>query len=126
MKALVDTSFLMICAERGRNYLSLLEKKVGEVIQPVVLDSVLDEVKRISSGRGKRAMLARVAAQYVAGAEIVQAGGPADEALVKYSAEHMIPVVSVDSRLLRRLASAGLPYMTVSRAGKPIVRLILR
>lgn len=126
MKALLDTSILLLCAEKGRDYLAVLEKKIGDVIEPVVLESVLRELKALSGGRGKKAKLARAAAEMLTGVEVVEAEGAADEALIKYSSDHGIPVVSVDLRLLRRLSRAGLPYITVSKAGKPIVRLILR
>ncbi|MEM4281102.1 MAG: hypothetical protein QW470_03040 [Candidatus Caldarchaeum sp.] len=128
MKALLDTSFLLLCLEKGRDYLKLIEQKLGEHIEPVILENVVDELRTIASKRGKKAMLARTALQKMIYANIVpfQNMDNADEALQKYAAEHKMPVITVDAKLAKKLASSGVPYISVTKAGKPIVRLILR
>ncbi|MEM2237057.1 MAG: hypothetical protein QXR26_00225 [Candidatus Caldarchaeum sp.] len=128
MKALLDTSFLLLCLEKGRDYLKLIEQKLGEHVEPVILENVVDELRTLASKRGKKGMLARAALQKMINANIVQFHGMynVDEALQKYAAEHKMPVITVDTKLAKKLASSGLPYISVGKAGKPIVRLILR
>jgi rRNA-processing protein FCF1 len=57
MKALVDTSFLIFSAQRGRDFLAILEKFIGDRVEPVILKSVLQELKRMAEKPGKKGSL---------------------------------------------------------------------
>ena len=37
MKVLVDASFLMLCAEAGRDFMHMAEEAIGEPIEPLSL-----------------------------------------------------------------------------------------
>ncbi len=128
MKALLDTSFLLLCVEKGRDYLRILEEKIGEKIEPIVLENVIAELRMLSKRPGKKALLAKAALEQTAHMAKVQFQNvdDVDEALQKYAAEYAVPIVSVDAKMLKKLSKLNLPYMTIGRAGKPIVRLILR
>jgi len=128
VKALLDTSFLLFCAEKGRDYLQIIEQKLREPLEPVVLQNVVDELKMLASRKGRRAMFARAALQQLSKFNVVstQRSDRVDDMLLKYAAEHRIPVLTVDAKLSKRLAASGVGCISVSRSGKPIVRLILR
>lgn len=128
MKALLDTSFLLFCAERGRDYLRVIEEKLDEPIEPVVLKNVVDELRRLASKKGKKGMIAKAALQNLANTTVVSSphSGTVDQVLQRHAKEHEVPVVTVDAKLAKRLEKSGIPYVTLTVSGKPVVRLILR
>ena len=127
MKALVDTSFLIFSAQRGKNFLTVLEEFIGDRVEPVVLKSVYQELRRLAGNPGKRSMFARAALQMASTMEIVEyfSDKGVDESLKAYASKHRIPVITVDRALVKKLIAEGLPYMTFTRSGRPIVSLIL-
>ncbi len=48
MRALLDTSFLMLCAEVGRDLLPLVSDKLGEPIEPCTLPQVMAELRALT------------------------------------------------------------------------------
>ncbi|MCS6784027.1 MAG: hypothetical protein RMI43_01325 [Candidatus Caldarchaeum sp.] len=128
MKVLVDTSFLLFCAQRGRNYLAFLEDKVQDRLQPVVIKGVVEELRRLASRRGKMGKMAETALQLVQSMEVLESfeNGRVDDLIIQYADKLALPVVTVDAALVKKLAAKNLEYMSVSGAGKPIVRLKFR
>ncbi|MEM2003937.1 MAG: hypothetical protein QXQ37_04715, partial [Nitrososphaerota archaeon] len=61
MEALIDTSFLMLMAEKGRNIISMIEDKLNDCLEPIILKSVIDELVKLSKQKGKRALYAKTA-----------------------------------------------------------------
>jgi len=127
LKALVDTSFLLLIVEVGKDLFSVLEDKIQERIEPVVIKPVFKELESISKRRGRRAQMARAAIQLTARMSLVDypASGSVDETLLKYAFEEKLPIITADRKMVRVLTSSGLPYITINRSGKPIVRLKL-
>jgi rRNA-processing protein FCF1 len=62
------------------------------------------------------------------GMEVVEdvSAGDVDELIKIYASLHRIPVITVDRSLVEKLDAEGVPYMTLTRTGRPIVSLILR
>ncbi|MDJ0271550.1 MAG: hypothetical protein QXN23_04920 [Candidatus Caldarchaeum sp.] len=128
MKVLVDSSFLLFCADRGVDYLSVIENKLGERLELVAPSSVVEELRRLAAKSGRKSSLARVALKILKNAEHLpgKPGEKVDDVLLQLVRETGYPVLTVDARLMRRLAARNLEYMGVSAAGKPIVRLKFR
>lgn len=128
MKVLVDTSFLLLCAEKGKDFFTVLENKAGERIEPVVPSEVVSELKRLAAKRGKKSKMASAALQLAETMEKLakEYEGSVDDALIYYARKTQHPVLTSDAKLMKKLASEKIEYMTVSYAGKPIVRLKFR
>jgi rRNA-processing protein FCF1 len=128
MKALVDTSFLIFSAQRGRDFLAILEEFIGDKVEPVILKSVLQELKRMAEKPGKKGKYASAALRMAEGMEVVEdvSAGDVDESIKTYASLHRIPVITMDKGLVEKLDTEGVPYMTFTRTGRPIVSLILR
>ncbi|MCS7110345.1 MAG: hypothetical protein NZ956_02605 [Candidatus Caldarchaeum sp.] len=128
MKILVDTSFLLFCAQRGRNYLALLEDKVQDKLQPVVIKGVVEELRRLAFRKGRMGKMAETALRLVQSMEVLEASelGRVDDLIIRYAGELAVPVLTVDAALMKKLAAKDLEYISVSDAGKPIVRLKFR
>ncbi|MEM0441188.1 MAG: hypothetical protein QXF45_00905 [Candidatus Caldarchaeum sp.] len=128
MKVLVDTSFLLLCVEKGKDFFSMLENKTAERIEPVVPSEVLSELKRLAAKRGKKSKMALAALQIAETMEklAMEHEGSVDDALIYYAKKTNHPILTSDAKLMKKLASEKIEYLTVSSAGKPIVRLKFR
>jgi len=127
MKALVDTSFLIFSVQRSKNFLATLEEFIGDKVEPVMLKSVLQELKKMAEKPGKKGKSASAALRMAEGIEVVDDvyAGDVDESIKTYASLHRIPVITVDRGLIKKLDAEGVPYMTFTKTGKPIVSLIL-
>lgn len=125
---MVDSSFLILCVQRGKDYIKLLEEKVGDKIEPVVPGEVVAELQNLASGGGKRSKLAQTALKLAATMEVLEKEfeGEVDEAILRHAERKGYPVVTVDSELLRMLSEKKMEYLTISSTGKPVVRLKFR
>ena len=122
MKVLVDTSLLLLCAERGRDYLSLIEDKLGEKLIYYVPSTVLRELERLRMEGGKRGRAADVAWEIAGGLQTVEAGDAgADRSLGLLAIRHGMAVATVDRALARRLRGMGVKVIMVDRSGSPRV-----
>jgi len=128
LKVLVDTSFLLLCVEKGKDFFSMLENKTAERIEPVVPSEVLSELKRLAAKRGKKSKMALAALQIAETMEklAMEHEGSVDDALIYYAKKTNHPILTSDAKLMKKLASEKIEYLTVSSAGKPIVRLKFR
>jgi rRNA-processing protein FCF1 len=117
LHALIDTSFLLLLVESGRDILRLIEEKLGEPVVPLVPDSVIGELKRLSGVGGRRGRVAELAlsmAERMTRIESSQEVG-VDEELVRLASEKGYAVVTADSALQKRLRKQGLKCIYVSR-----------
>jgi len=125
VKILVDTSFLLLCSERGEDLLSILEDHLGERLEPVLASEVLDELQRLSGRPGRRGRLAVVALEMARRmsrvAETRRAGGGADSALQVLAQQTGFPVLTVDRKLRLTLRAKNLPVITLTKSGRPRV-----
>ncbi|MEM1944830.1 MAG: hypothetical protein QW756_08210 [Nitrososphaerota archaeon] len=122
MRVLVDTSLLMLCAEKGRDYLSILEGKLGEKLEPLVPTTVRDELAKLSTKPSKKGRVALVALRMAETMSLIDAGelGGVDASLGAISKSLGLPVATVDRELARRLRTVGVEVIMVGRAGDPL------
>jgi rRNA-processing protein FCF1 len=119
MKVLIDTSLLLLCAEKGRDYLILLEDKMGEKHLYYVPSTVLRELKRLRRAGWKRGRLAAVALEIAGRLPSIDAGGcvDADRSLGLLAVQHGMAVATVDRALAGRLREMGVKVIMVDRSG---------
>ncbi|GBC72127.1 hypothetical protein HRbin02_01922 [Candidatus Calditenuaceae archaeon HR02] len=117
MPVLIDTSFLLFLAESGRNILQLIEEKLGEPVVPMVPDSVIGELKRLSARGGKRGRLAELALSMAERMMRIESSQEveADEELIRLASKTGYAVVTTDSALQKRLRKQGLKCIYVNR-----------
>ncbi len=115
MKVLVDASFLMLCAEAGRDFMHMAEEAIGEPIEPYVTEEVLNELKSIAGRGGRRGRLAALALKIAGGMSLIRGGGdvPADMRLLQEAARLKAAIATVDLSLIRRARSLGIPVMSI-------------
>ncbi len=117
MPVLIDTSFLLLIVESGRDILQLIEEKLGEPVVPLVPDSVIGELKRLSAREGRRGRAAKLALSMAERMRRLESSQEveADEELVRLASRTGYAVVTADSSLQKRLRRQGLKCIYVSR-----------
>jgi rRNA-processing protein FCF1 len=115
MKVLVDASFLMLCAEAGRDFIRLAEEVIGEPVEPYVTEEVLNELKSIAGRGGRRGRLASLALKIADKMGTIGGGGevPADMRLLQEAARLKAAIATMDLNLIRRARSLGIPVISV-------------
>ncbi|MEM0374924.1 MAG: hypothetical protein QXP43_01275 [Nitrososphaerota archaeon] len=124
MRALLDTSFLMLCADLGRDLLSLVADKLGEPLEPRTIPQVVEELRNLSRLEGRRGRAARVALGMAERIGVVEPAGhgPADEVLLQTASRDGSLLVTADLGIFRRALRAGMRAAFVSERGE--VRLV--
>jgi len=116
LRVIIDTSFLLLLVERGKDLLRLMEDKFGERVEPLVPRPVVRELERLASLGGRRGHYAGLALKIAAGMEgIGGEGDDADEAILRLFHSTRLPVVTADSGLARRLRRLGGVIIYVNR-----------
>jgi rRNA-processing protein FCF1 len=123
MKVLVDTSFLMLCAEAGRDFIRLAEEIIGEPIEPYVTEEILNELKSIAGRGGRRGRLAVLALKIADKMGIIggEGGVPADTRLLQEAARLKATIATVDLNLMKRAKALGIPVISVGSDKRVIV-----
>jgi rRNA-processing protein FCF1 len=123
MKVLVDTSFLMLCAEAGRDFIRLAEEIIGEPVEPYVTEGALNELKSIAGRGGRRGRLAGLALKMADKMGIIGGGGgvPADTRLLQEAARLKATIATVDLNLMKRARALGIPVISVGSDKRVIV-----
>ncbi len=121
MKVIFDSSFLMAVVERPTTWFEDITEQLGKP-EPVVLDCVLVEMKRLASGEGKKARFARVALKLGEGFRREPCGGanPDDEIVSAALSEHAA-VATTDRELTRNLKARHVKVVGL-RSGRVAVR----
>ncbi|MCS7136606.1 MAG: hypothetical protein NZ931_05935 [Aigarchaeota archaeon] len=117
---LVDTSFLMRIVELGADLLAKVEEKLNTKIVPVVISSVIKELKSLAKGRGikaKRAGLALILCETLEQLD-VSVNEDVDLALLKTAKTLGLPVLTSDSGLRKTLRDAGVCVIYVNKKGE--------
>ena len=119
MKLLVDSSFLIYCAEKGRDFISLAEQTLGEKLECYVLEEVLAELRKLASKKGKRGALARVGLRIAEKMKVVRSSLPedvnTDQKLLEESKKLKMVLATVDGGLINEAREQGLPILTVKK-----------
>lgn len=120
MRALLDTSFLMLCADLGRDLLSLVADKLGEPLEPCTVPQVVEELRSLSRTKGRRGTVARVALGMAERIGLVEpvGQGPVDEVLVLTARRDGSLLVTSDLGVFRRALRAGMRAAFVSERGE--------
>jgi len=120
-KVIFDTSFLMAVADRPTNWFDDISEEVGK-LEPVALDCVLNELARLSSGRGKRSKTAAVAVEIAKGFTRLQCGAARpDEEIMSVAITVNAAVATADLELARSLMARRVTVFGL-RSGR-VVRL---
>ncbi len=115
MKVIVDASFLMLCAEMGRDLMQMAEEVIGEPIEPYVAGEVLDELKNIARKRGKRGRFASLALMAASRMKLIvgERNMPTDLRLLQEAGRLKAAIATVDLNLMRQARSLGIPVISV-------------
>ncbi len=124
MRALLDTSFLMLCAEVGRDLLSLVSDKLGEPIEPCTLPQVMAELRALTRAKGKRGRTAALALEMAGRFRVIEPAveGEVDEVLIATARREGCLLVTADLELFRKALEKGMRAAFVSERGE--VRLV--
>ena len=121
MKAIADSSFLMMCIDYGKGLLERLEEKLGENIELVVPDAVRRELGRLARKAGRKGTLARGALKMLERAEVLETYNreSVDGAILELAKRTGYPVITVDKTLARLLKKNKITVITFTSTGKP-------
>jgi rRNA-processing protein FCF1 len=124
LRALLDTSFLMLCAEVGRDLLSLVSDKLGEPIEPCTLPQVMAELRALTRAKGKRGRTAALALEMAGRFSVIDPAveGEVDEVLIATARREGCLLVTADLELFRKALEKGMRAAFVSERGE--VRLV--
>jgi rRNA-processing protein FCF1 len=124
LRALLDTSFLMLCAEVGRDLLSIVSDRLGEPIEPCTLPQVIAELRALTGGKGKRGRMAAVALEMVGRFSVIEpaAEGEVDEIIIATARRERCLLVTADLGIFRKALKEGMRAAFVSERG--VVRLV--
>ena len=119
MKILVDASFLLLCAEKGRDFISLAEESLGDKLECYVLEDVLKELKRLAARGGKRGTLAGVALKIAEKMNKLRSDLPetleVDQKLLEEAERLGMALASIDMDLISKARERGIPILTVKK-----------
>jgi len=109
MKILLDTNFVVSCVKQKIDFINLAEELFDEKIEWVVLEGVLEELKKISERAGEK-IKDRKAAKF--GIEIIKNADikiikskckNVDDAIIDYAANKKIVIATLDKQLKKRV-----------------------
>jgi len=108
MRVIIDTNFLLIPAQFRVNIFEEIERIKTEPVDLVVLDTSLDELRKIiREQRGKDKEAAKLALQLIEGrARILESEGNVDDAIVELADKDTI-VCTQDRELKKRVQEKG-------------------
>ncbi len=121
MKVIFDSSFLMAVVEHPTSWFEDMTEELGR-FQPVVLECVLGEMKRLASGEGKKARSARVALELAKGFRRQPCGGTnPDDEMVSAAGSGGAAVATTDNGLTRTLRARRVKVVGL-RSGRVALR----
>lgn len=115
VSVLFDSSFLMAIVEHPTTWFEDMTEMVGKV-EPVTLDCVVQELKRISSRQGKRSKFASLALEFAGDFGVEPSGkGEVDDEIVSYAISKNSAVATVDRELIRTLKARRVKVVGLSK-----------
>lgn len=120
MSVLLDANALLVPVQFGIDIFEEIGRIVG-AYEPLTLDSVLEELERLSRGKGRDAIAARVGRSLCERCRVVHAstsGITVDEQLALYAREHGCIVVTNDRQLRTTLLEQGIDVISLRKQKK--------
>jgi rRNA-processing protein FCF1 len=112
MEVVIDTNMMM-----EKNIL----REARKFGQPIILSSVIEELKKIRSGKGKNSMKAKLALEIIhKGTNIVMTEKKGDNAILDYARDNKCIVATNDKALIRKLKNREIRILRM-RQGKFLV-----
>ncbi len=113
MKVLIDTSLLMLTVEQGRDLIRAAENMLGEVIEPYILEDIVDELEKIAKRRGKKANLATVALKLTEKMSKIKyiKKLPVDLKLIEAAKDHKMVLAAVDQKIIKEARKKKIPLI---------------
>ena len=110
----MDTSFILTAIELGGNLFTSLDELVGPV-KKITVKQVVDELREMSLGRGRKAIKAKLAFKLVKNLDVVSLNPNlnADDEIVNVASEKNLIVATTDSNLIKKLRTLNLPVIYV-------------
>lgn len=112
---LVDSSFILACVEKGRDFFTIVERRFDRVFKPVIARAILEELKSIASKGGKRGRLAslafEIASKYEKLPDEPMPNEDIDSFIVRVAFEKKLIVATNDVHLRSRLRKLGVPHI---------------
>ena len=122
MKVIFDSSFLMAVAERPTTWFEDIAEKTGKP-EPIVLECVLTELRRLASGQGRKAKTARVALEIAGGFFCAPSGeaGP-DQEIASAALSMKAAVATTDTDLSSSLLALNIQVFSLRSGRATLVR----
>lgn len=124
IKLLLDTSFLIDIAELGRDMIRMLEEQMNVIFDPIIIEEVFDELKKLSKSKGKKAMRAKYALNMVSNYKIVKCElkeeMSVDDKIVELALKNGWAVATNDVELRGKLRRKGVPHIYMRHDGKVV------
>lgn len=104
MRILLDTNMLLDAVKFRIDILNEAQK-FGE---PFTLSACINELKRMTKGKDKAGVQAKLALHLIKELTVVTAQGRADSTILRYAMEHSCAVATNDKKLIKALKSKGI------------------
>jgi rRNA-processing protein FCF1 len=120
VSVLLDANALLVPVQFGIDIFEEIGRIVGG-FEPLTLDSVLEELDRLSRGKGRDAIAARVGRSLCERCRVLKTSAPevpVDEQLVLYAKEHGCIVATNDRQLRTTLLEQGIDVITLRKQKK--------
>lgn len=114
-KILLDTSFILMAVDLGKDLLSMLNEATSSM-EIVVTESVLNELSRIAAkSKGLRSRKAKLALKIIKGVKVIPSskGKAVDEELIELAEKEGLAVATTDSNLIKKLRMINLPIILI-------------
>jgi len=126
VKVVVDSNFLIAPFLLGKDIFSELSQVIDRRYEVVVLDCVLDELRRLAEKGGRKGKLAEAALAFVEKGRFrvcppgVEGEG-VDDLILKYASKERCIVATNDAVLRKRLRQIGVPVIYLRQKNRLIL-----
>ncbi|MFA4820346.1 MAG: PIN domain-containing protein [Candidatus Aenigmatarchaeota archaeon] len=112
MKVLLDTNFLMLPHQFGVDIFEFLKD-----YELITLSSCVSELKKLSHGKGKDGLSARVALKLMKenNVHVIKTGVFGDASIVKYAVEEKCSVATNDIALIKALKNSNIKIIRLKQ-----------
>ena len=116
-KVIFDSSFLMAVVEKPTTWFEDIAEGVGR-FEPVLLDCVGEELRKLAAGQGRRSRTARVSIELASGFSRLPCGrSSADDEIASAALSARALVATADAELARSLRAAHIRVVSL-RGGR--------